>query len=104
MGAAYDGAAGVAAGSMIWAYDKGGGYSLLDADGGEVAPLVAAVVRPAPDRIAGIPIRWSFDPESRAFELQWHPDASISAPTVILAPTRLYPNGANVECGGCTIE
>jgi endoglycosylceramidase len=104
MGAAYDGAASVSAGSMIWAYDKGGGYSLLDAQGAEVASLVAAIVRPAPDRVAGTPINWSFDPLTRAFELRWHPDAGILAPTVILIPARVYPAGASVECGGCTVR
>jgi hypothetical protein len=50
------------------------------------------------------PIAWTYDPASRAFELQWHADASISAPTVILAPSRLYSAGVNVECGGCAVE
>jgi endoglycosylceramidase len=104
MDAIYGGVSFVGAGSMTWAYDKGGGYCLLDMNGLEVAPLVAAVVRPAPALVAGLPLRWSYDPASRAFELQLQADASITAPTVILAPTRLYPNGVNVECGGCTVE
>jgi endoglycosylceramidase len=104
LGAIYDGVSSVAAGSMTWAYDKGGGYSLLDADGNEVPSLVAAVVRPAPALVAGTPIGWTYDPATRAFELTWHPDAGITAPTVVLAPTRLYPAGANVECGGCSVE
>jgi endoglycosylceramidase len=104
IGAVYDGVSAVGAGAMTWAYDKGGGYSLLDAQGQEVAPLVAAVVRPAPALVAGRPTSWTFDPSSKVFELTWRPDASITAPTVILAPARLYPNGVNVECGACTVE
>jgi hypothetical protein len=104
MGAIYDGVSSVGAGSMTWAYDKGGGYSLLDVDGQENAPLVAAIVRPAPALVAGRPIAWTYDAASRTFELQWESDASITAPTVILAPARLYPSGMNVECGGCAVE
>jgi endoglycosylceramidase len=104
MGAIYDGVSSVGAGSMSWAYDKGEGYCLLDAQGQEVAPLVGAVVRPAPALVAGRPIAWTYDPASRAFELQWHADASVSASTVILAPSRLYPAGMNIECGGCAVE
>jgi hypothetical protein len=31
-------------------------------------------------------------------------DARVKAPTVIMAPARVYPTGANVDCGGCTVE
>src|SRR5262249_49782624 len=48
MTAQYDAAGAVAAGTMYWAYDKGGGYSLLDTDGTERATLVDTVVRPYP--------------------------------------------------------
>jgi endoglycosylceramidase len=104
LSADYDGAAAVAAGSMDWAYDEGGGYALLDANDAEVAPLVDAIVRPAPAAVAGTPISWSFDPGSRVFQLGWHPEPSIDAPTVILAPARVYPTGVTVACGGCTVE
>lgn len=104
MDADYRAASAVAAGSMIWAYDEGGGYSLLDAQDQEVAPLVTAVVRPAPAAIAGTPIGWTFDPTTRVLEVQWHPDHAISQPTVILAPARLYPSGVAVDCGGCKVE
>ena len=104
LGADYDGAGAVSAGSMVWAYDEGGGYALLDAQGNEVAPLVAAIVRPAPALVAGAPLGWTFDPASRAFALSWHPDRAIAAPTVILAPARVYPEGVSVDCGGCAVE
>jgi endoglycosylceramidase len=104
MGAAYDAAAANSAGSMIWAYDEGGGYSLLDAQGNEVAPLVAAIVRPVPARVAGAPLGWSYDPTTSTFELRWHADSAITAPTEIMVPARVYPNGFTVECGGCSVE
>ncbi len=104
LGADYDGISAVAAGSTYWAYDRGGAYSLLDSDGNEVPAIVSAVVRPAPARIAGTPIGWTYDAASRVLEVQWHADAKIQAPTVILAPARIYPAWVSVDCGGCSVD
>jgi endoglycosylceramidase len=103
MHADYQATAAVAAGAMAWAYDKGGGYSLLTADGAEVPALVDAIVRPAPSRIAGNPTGWSFDPDSRVFELSWTADPRITAPTIVIAPARVYPEGIVVDCD-CSVE
>lgn len=100
----YQAMASVAAGSMAWAYDKGGGYSLLDAEGNEQPALVDAIVRPAPSRIAGKPHGWSYDPDTRVLEVAWLADPVITAPTIVIAPARIYPEGVTVECGGCTVE
>ena len=62
MTAQYDAAGAVAAGTMYWAYDKGGDYSLLDADGNEKTALLDVLVRPYPARVAGDPISYGFDP------------------------------------------
>jgi endoglycosylceramidase len=102
LGADYDGAAAEAAGSTYWAYDEGGGYSLLDPQGHEVPSIVSAVVRPAPGRVAGTPIDYSYDATTATFQLSYHP--SGSAPTVIMVPPRLYPAGATIDCGGCDAE
>ena len=102
MDAAYDGAASAFAGTMYWAYDQGGGYSMLDADGNPVASLLDAVVRPYPARIAGQPTTWSYDELTRTLEVAWLADTSITAPTVIVTPTRAYPRGVDVVCDGCT--
>jgi endoglycosylceramidase len=104
MKADYDAAAAVGAGTMSWAYDEGGGYSLLDAQGNEVPSLVDAIVKPYPAAVAGTLQRWSYDPSARTLDVSWTPDASITAPTVIMAPARVYPDGVTVECGGCTVE
>jgi len=104
MDAAYDGAAAVAAGNMLWSYDKGGSYSILRADGSENAALMASVVRPYPTRVAGDPVSWVYDDASGAFSLTLQPDPRITAPTVIALPPRLYPGGADVDCGGCSAE
>lgn len=102
--AAYDGAAGAWAGTMTWAYDRGTGYALLDPDGNEVPVLVDAIVRPYPARIAGEPVSWSYDDAARELEVAWQPDPAITAPTVIIAPARVYPDGVTVDCGGCTVD
>lgn len=98
----YQAISAVAAGSTIWAYDKGGGYSLLAADGSEVPAIVDALVRPAPSRIAGTPHGWSFDPDRRVLELAWTADPAIAEPTVVIVPARVYPGGVTVECAGCS--
>jgi endoglycosylceramidase len=89
---------------MSWAYDEGGGYSLLDADGNEVPSLVDAIVKPYPAAVAGTLESWSYDPVARTLDVQMKRDPSITAPTVIIAPARVYPDGVTVDCGGCTVE
>jgi endoglycosylceramidase len=104
MDAAYDGAAAGLAGTMYWAMDIGGGYSIFDAPGSPRAALLDAIVRPAPVRIAGLPLAWSYDEAARALTVSWKPEPAIVAPTVIAVPARVYPTGVTVDCGGCTVE
>lgn len=102
MDAAYDGAAAAFAGTMYWAFDKAGGYAILDTAGNEVTPLVDAIVRPYPSAIAGTPTTWDYDAPVRSLTVTWKPDRAVTAPTVIVVPTRVYPNGVTVDCGDCT--
>ncbi len=103
MAAQYDAAGEVAAGNLYWQYSKkpGDPYAMLEADGSEIAPLLRALVRPYPERVAGNPISYAFNPESREFRLDWTPSATIDAPTVIAVPPRLYPAGFQAEVAGC---
>jgi endoglycosylceramidase len=100
MKATYDGAGAVAGSTMIWDYTKGG-YGLLNVDGSEAQPLVDSVVLPYPERVAGDPIAWSFDEGSSTFTMSYHPRASVTAPTIVSVPSRVYPGGYAVDCGGC---
>jgi endoglycosylceramidase len=100
MKADYDGAGAVAASSLIWDYTKGG-YGLLDVDGSEAQPLVNAVVKPYPERVAGDPVSWAFDDATSTFTLTYHARASVTAPTIVSVPPRVYPAGYVVSCGGC---
>lgn len=101
MAADYDGAAAGSAGTAYWAFGDGGGYDLLDPDGSEVAPLLDAVVVPAPSRVAGALTAWSDDRDAHALTVGWTPDPSGLA-TVVLAPARAFPNGAAVACAACS--
>jgi endoglycosylceramidase len=104
MTAEYDGFAAAAAGSTYWSYGKGTGYGVLDADGSERPDVLGAIVRPFPERIAGTPASYAFDPATSTFTLTYAPDAKISAPTEISIPDRVYPAGYQVECDGCATE
>lgn len=104
MTAEYDAFAAVAAGTTYWAYDKGGSYSVLDADGSERAELLSTLVRPFPERVAGDPVSYAFDAASSTFTLTYRPDAAVTAPTLIAIPARVYPSGVTVSCDGCTSQ
>ena len=101
MTAEYDAFGAMAAGTTYWAYDEGGGYSMLDADGVEREPLISTLIRPWPERVAGDPVSYAFDPSTSTFTLEYRPDRKIAAPTVISIPARVYPGGYSVKCDGC---
>lgn len=82
------------------AYDKSGGYGLLDVDGHEKPTLLAALVRPDPEAVAGTPTSYAF--AAGTFTMTYTPDRSITAPTVISVPSRVYPDGFTVDCDACT--
>ena len=100
MDAAYDAASAVAASSMYWAYSKGGGYSPLDAAGAEIAPLVGAIVRPYPARVAGDPIDWTHDEAARTLTVRYRPDLRVATPTELVVPPRVSA-APTVTCDGC---
>jgi endoglycosylceramidase len=100
----YGGVSRVGAGSAYWAYDRDDGYGMLDPAGDEKPELMAALVRPAPTRVAGDDVAFAFDEETRRFTLSFRPDATLDAPTEIAVPKRVYPDGYTVECGGCAWE
>lgn len=102
MDAQYDGMASVVAGSAYWSYDRSDGYGLLDPSGAEKTELLDVIVRPYPQRIAGTPVEAGFDEATRELVVRYVADPALSAPTEIAVPSRVYPGGYGVECGGCT--
>ena len=104
MDAQYDGAGAVAASTMYWAYDRDNGYGPVYPDGTEKKKLLAAIIRPYPERVAGDPVSYHFDDATRAFTLTYKAVPGVTAPTEIMVPARVYPKGYSVTCGGCLYE
>jgi endoglycosylceramidase len=101
MDAVYAGTGSAAAGSMYWAYDRDDGYGLLRPDGSEKSALLDAVVRPFPMRVAGEPIAYAYDAQSRSFSFSWIPRAR--GVTEISVPARALASGYRATCEGCEL-
>jgi endoglycosylceramidase len=100
MNAEYTAIGDVAGGSSYWSYGMGG-YGPLTSDGNEIPALVDAIALPYPTFTAGDPMSYAFDPTTSTFTYVYTPDTKIMAPTEIVVPARVYPNGYAIECGGC---
>ncbi len=65
---------------------------------------LAAIVRPYARKIAGEPMRMSFDLKPRVFELEFRHDPAVTAPTEVFVPEYQYPKGYAVELSDGTFE
>jgi hypothetical protein len=63
---------------------------------------VAAIARPYARKIAGEPLRMTFDLATRTFTLEYKVDHKVSAPTEIFIPDFQYPKGYAIEVTGGT--
>lgn len=104
MQAEYDAAAAQSAGSSYWSYGRGGGYSMLDTDGRERPAVLAALVRPYPERVAGTPAGSRYDPDTRTFLFRYRPDPGLRLPTELSIPERIFGADYRVDCTGCVYE
>lgn len=83
-------------GWALWDYSKGGGYALLDAQGNEKAH-VDTLVRAYPQRVAGHPVHYGYEPATRVMTLSFREKAGVTGPTEIYVPAaRHYPDGFEV--------
>lgn len=98
MDAEYDAFASVFCGSAYWDYSRGDGFGILNDDGSEKTVLWDALVRPAPERIAGTPGTWNYDETSRTLVVTYR--AAAEAPSLFRAPARTYPDGFSVTVDG----
>jgi len=65
---------------------------------------LAAVVRPYACKVAGEPLRMSFDRRARRFEFEFRHDPQVQAPTEVFVPGYQYPDGCAVEVSDGTYE
>jgi hypothetical protein len=63
-----------------------------------------AAVRPYARKVAGEPLRMTFDIKRRTFEFEFRHDPTVSAPTEIFVPNYQYPDGYVVEVSDGTHE
>jgi endoglycosylceramidase len=77
--------------------------ALVDGSG-RLEPTAAVLSRTYPQAVAGTPTAVAFDPASSAFSLEFVPDDSIHAPTVIFVPVAMhYPHGYCPSAAGGTV-
>jgi endoglycosylceramidase len=100
MDAEYDAFAAVFSGSAYWDYSRGDGFGILHDDGSEKTVLWDALVRPAPERIAGTPGAWIYDDGTRTLVVSYR--STGDGPSVFRAPARTYPEGFVVDVEGGT--
>lgn len=79
------------AGWAYWAWDPGG-WSWVNSDGTE-RDTANLIVRTYPRRIAGIPLRFSFDPDTLIFSLEFKDHPGISGVTEIYLPEKRFYTG-----------
>ena len=70
-------------------------------DGGRA---LEAAVRPYARKVAGRPLRMSFDIKRKLFVFEFRPDAGIEAPTEIFVPNYQYPDGYTVQVTNGTYD
>jgi endoglycosylceramidase len=105
-------------GWSYWAYEdccNSPGAIVYDATKDPMAPdnlnmpVLQALVRPYPQLISGTPISWSFDPQSKAFSLNYSTKRvaggvfAAGSPTAVFVPRLQYPEGYTVTVSGADI-
>jgi hypothetical protein len=65
---------------------------------------LGAVVRPYACKVAGEPLRMTFDRKRRAFEFEFRHDPAVTAPTEVYVPNYQYPGGYTVDVSDGTYQ
>ena len=91
----------------VWKEDSQDSWGLHDRDPltgawSEREALVRALSRPRPERIAGWPRHFGFDPESGVLEVRFRGEDSVTAPNEVYLPERT-PGGFTVRCDGVPV-
>jgi endoglycosylceramidase len=84
-------------GWAYWAYDPGNWAPIAGSDLHET-PNADVLVRAYPQRVAGTPISYGYDVDSRVLDLSYIERDGVSGPTQLYIPaTRFYPEGWHLE-------
>jgi Glycoside hydrolase family 5 C-terminal domain/Cellulase (glycosyl hydrolase family 5) len=75
-----------------------------DAAPPEKGRALSAVVRPRPLALAGTPLRYGFERETRRFHLALRRDPKVQAPSLLYVPNLQYPGGARFEVSSGSVE
>ncbi|NOY91909.1 MAG: glycoside hydrolase family 5 protein [Deltaproteobacteria bacterium] len=86
------------AGWAYWSYDPGS-WGFWDPATQTETGGVAHLVRPYPRRVAGEPLAFSWDAAAGVFSLRWRGAPEVTAPTELVLPARLFPEGYDVDLG-----
>lgn len=86
-----------------WAYwsNDDGGWSPIRHDG-TPTPILEHLVRVYPYAVAGKISSFSYNPQTKVFEMTYMSNADINAPSEIIVPAMCYPSGYNIEITGIT--
>ncbi|MCB9661171.1 MAG: cellulase family glycosylhydrolase [Polyangiales bacterium] len=88
----------------VWKEDSQGSWGLFDREGAawiERDDLRAVLSRPMPERIAGQPLWWRYDRESRTLDIAYEGDPSVHDPTEVYIPGAAdYTDAFSVRCDG----
>lgn len=83
----------VASGWFYWSYDPGS-WGPVTGDARTETPLLPVLVQPYARSVAGRPLRYRFDRETRRYEIEFVDDPALSVPTEVFVPaSRVYPQG-----------
>jgi endoglycosylceramidase len=84
------------ASGTLWEYGKGS-MGPLNPDGTDKTEFTDQIVRTYPQRVAGKPVSFGFDPITRVFTLTYNRVDGVTGPTEIFIPeARHYPNGFRI--------
>ena len=87
----------VSQGWTYWSMDPGG-WGMTDSDWNEKPPA-DRLVHPYPQRIAGEPVSYGYDHDTKVMHVEFVDRVGVSGPTEIyLASSRHYPDGYEVLC------
>lgn len=85
----------VGSGWTMFTWCRGESYCPIDAEGAD-RPNIGQIVQPWARAVAGAPVSFGLDPDTRTFTLVFEP-ADIDAPSQIVVPSSFYPEGFSVS-------